>query len=316
MKKLIYKQYGGQAVMNWTETATPTLQCDEILVKIISVSLNPVDWKIRNGDMKIVTGKKFPKGMGCDFAGIIEETGQCKTDLKKGDEVFGWIPYKYANSIGEFAVAKENLTIKKPSNLSFTDVSCLPMSGVTALKALTTYAEIKIGDEVLINGCTGGVGIFAVQIAKSFGAIVTGTCNSASIETAQKIGVDKILDYSVHDVLRQNKKFSVIFDTAGKLKFSQSKQIMTDKSWFLNLNATPLALIASLFTNIFTNKKQKIIMMSVNKQDLENISKFATDKKIVPIIGKRYDISDALIAMKNFENGEKVIGKTVLSIEK
>ncbi len=313
MKAIQYSSYGGQEKMLWTDLAIPSPKAKQVLVQIKAISINPVDWKIRNGDMKMMIDKKFPKGLGCDFSGIIENVGNEVTRFKKGDEVFGWLPYKMAGSVAEFALADENLTIKKPENISFEEASTLPMACFAAMTALIDHGKIKKGMNVLINGCTGGVGHFAVMIAKNFSAKVTGTCGTNALETANQLGVDTIVDYTKNNILNSNDKFDIIFDTVGNLKLSESKKIMKDKSIFLELNVTLGNLFLGGIKNMFSSKKVKSIIANASLEKLEIIAKRAQEGNLKPIIGKQYEFKDALEAYKNLENGEKNIGKTVIS---
>jgi NADPH:quinone reductase-like Zn-dependent oxidoreductase len=309
MKAIIYQQYGSVDVMQLSEVPMPKIQADELLVKIQAASVNPVDWKIRNGEMKIMTGKNFPKGIGCDFAGTVEEVGGSVIGFQKGDAVFGWIPYKMADAFGEYAVVKADLTVKKPANLSFQEAACLPMAGIAALQALTAKGNIRQGQEVLINGCTGGVGLFAVQIAKAYNAKVTGTCSPGAMDIAKKISVDTVIDFTKQNILDYGKQFDIILDTSGKLLYAKAKSILTPQGKFLDLNFTPLGMLKSLISSQY-----KVIMTSVRKQDLEQLAKFATDGRIKPYIGKTFALAEAIEAIKSLEQGGKVTGKAVLSI--
>lgn len=211
MRAIIYNSYGKQENFHWTEKPIPTAKENEILVKVKASSINPVDWKIRKGEMKLFMNKKFPKGLGVDFAGTVENIGNGITKFKKGDDVFGWLPYNMAGSVAEYVIATENLTVKKPKNISYAEAATLPMACIATMVALIDNGKVMPGMKVLINGCTGGVGQFAVMIAKLRGAKVTGTCNTSSVETAKKIGVDVVVDYSKIDILKSTAMFDVIF---------------------------------------------------------------------------------------------------------
>lgn len=312
MKSIKFDSYGGQEKMYWIDEAIPSPKEKQILVKVKAVSINPIDWKVRNGEMKLFIDKKFPKGLGSDFSGIVESIGSNESKFKKGDEVFGWLSYQMAGSVAEYCIADENMTAFKPANMSFVEASTLPMACFATMTALIDNGKIKKGDSVLINGCTGGVGQFAVMIAKNFSATVTGTCSTNSIETAKQLGVDNIIDFTKLNVLQGSRKFDIIFDTAGNLKFSQSKEIMNDKSIFLELNPNPINLIFGGIKNIFSSKKVKSIIAKASPEKLDVIAIRASQGNLKPIIGKQYEFNDALTAYKNMENGEKNIGKTVI----
>jgi NADPH:quinone reductase-like Zn-dependent oxidoreductase len=312
MKSLKFDSYGGQEKMYWADTTMPTPNEKQLLIKVKAVSINPVDWKIRKGEMKLFIDKKFPKGLGIDFSGIVESVGKEVSKFKKGDEVFGWLPYKMAGSVSEYCIADENLTALKPTNMSFAEASTLPMACFATMTALVDNGKITKGMNVLINGCTGGVGQFAVMIAKNFSANVTGTCSTNAIETAKQLGTDNIIDFTKTNVLNGNQKFDLIFDTAGNLKFSESKKIMSNKSIFLELNPNPINLFFGSIKNIFSSKKVKSIIAKASAEKLEVIAKRASQGNLKPIIGKQYEFNNSLEVYKNMENGEKNIGKTVI----
>lgn len=312
MKAIQYDRYGGQENMYWAEIETPNPANKQLLIKVKAVSINPVDWKIRKGEMKMFINKKFPKGLGCDFSGVVTAIGSDVTRFKNGDEVFGWLPYDMAGSVAEFALVDETLTAIKPVNLSFAEAASLPMACFAAMTALVDHGKIKKDMHVLINGCTGGVGQFGVMIAKNFSAIVTGTCSPTAINAAKQLGVDTIIDFTKSNVLDGTQKFDIIFDTAGNLKYSECKKIMKDNSIFLELNPNLGNLFFGGIKNIFTNKKVKSIIAKASPEKLEIIAKRAIQGSFKPIIGKEYEMKDALEVYIKMENGEKNIGKTVI----
>ncbi len=309
MRKIIYNQYGSNEELNIANIEEPSPLADEILIEVKAASINPVDWKIRSGELKMMSGARFPKGIGCDFAGIVKKNGEGNTKFKVGDHVFGWLPYKEAGTFSEFVVAKENLTVKKPENISFEEASCLAMIGGTALIALKEKGKIAKNQEVLINGCTGGVGHIATQIAKTFDASVTGICSGNNTETAKKLGVDVVLDYKKQDVYQLNKQFDIIFDTVGNLSYKKAKTILKKKGIFLNINPTGLLDIL----HGLISSKYKIIMANVKNEHLSELASLSAAGKIKPLIGKIVNLDEAISALSSLEKGEKVLGKTVIT---
>ena len=308
MKKIIYNNYGGSEVMSLVDVEQPNPTKDELLIEVKAASINPVDWKLRLGEMKMMTGKEMPRAMGCDFAGIVKKIGSDVTNIKVGDEVFGWIPYKEANSFAEFVISKESLTVKKPKNIDFKEAACLPMIGATGIIGLKEKGNISNNFDVLINGCTGGVGHMATQLAKSYGANITGTCTGKNIETAKNLGVDMVVDYKNEDVHQLNKKFDIIFDTAGSMSYKEVKAILKPNGKFLNL--MPSGLLDILHGLI--SKKYKVIMASVNKGHLEELAKLAESGSIKPLISKTVSLDEAISTITSLENGEKVVSKAVI----
>ncbi|NVN94019.1 MAG: NAD(P)-dependent alcohol dehydrogenase [Bacteroidetes bacterium] len=312
MKAIKYNSYGKQDKMYVADIPISQPEAKQILVKIKATSINPVDWKTRNGDMKLFINKQFPKGMGVDFSGIVEETGSNVTGFKKGDEVFGCLPNNTAGSVAEFAIAEENLTVLKPVNLSFAEAAALPLACVSAITALIDKGGITKNMDILINGCSGGVGHLGVMVAKLKGANVSGSCSTSAISTAQKTGVDTIIDYTKTNVLNSTQKYDIIFDTAGNLKYTDCKTIMKPNSVFLELNPTLSNLFFGSIKNIFTGKKVKSIISKATPDKMEMIALWAKQEKLKPVIGKQYDFTQALQAYINMENGERNIGKTVI----
>jgi NADPH:quinone reductase-like Zn-dependent oxidoreductase len=312
MEAIKFDSYGAQTNFYWTNVPTPQPAKGQLLVSVKAVSINPVDWKIRKGEMILFMNKKFPKGLGVDFAGVVETVGEGVSEFKKGDEVFGWLPYDLAGSVAEFVVADATLTVKKPANISFVEASTLPMACIASITALIDNANLTEGTSVLINGCTGGVGQFASMIAKASGARVSGTCNAASMAIAKEIGVDVVIDYAKTNVLEGSKKYDVIFDTVGNLTLSKSKAIMTDRSIFLELNPTLPNMFFGSILNLFCSKKVKTVLAKASSDKMLMIANWSSKGLLKPIIGGKYDFKDALTAYQNMENGEKNIGKTVI----
>lgn len=308
MKKITYNQYGTNDVLNLSNIKESEPIDNELLIEIKAASINPIDWKLRQGEMKIMSGKNFPKGIGCDFSGIVKKIGSNVTEFKKGDTVFGWMPYKEAGSFAETIIAKESLLVKKPTNINFKEAACLPMTGATALTALKEKGNIKKGYEILINGCTGGVGHMATQIVKNFGAKITGVCSGDNIEVAKKLGVDNVVDYKKQSIYSLDKKFDIIFDTVGNLSYKKSKTLLKPNGKFLDLN--PKNLLDILYGLI--SSKYKVIMTNVKKGHLIELAKLTKTEKIKPIIGKIVNLDEAIKAISSLEKGEKILGKTII----
>jgi NADPH:quinone reductase-like Zn-dependent oxidoreductase len=181
MKKVIYNQYGNADVLQLIETPVPAIPENGILVKIKAVSINPLDWKIFKGEEKMMSGSKFPKGIGIDFSGIIEKTGSNISSFKKGDEVFGLLDAFKGDALAEYIVVREKDIAIKPKNISFEQAAASPVVGLSALQILNKLSSIKSGTRLLINGATGGIGMFLTQLAKKRGAIVTAVTSSKEL---------------------------------------------------------------------------------------------------------------------------------------
>jgi NADPH:quinone reductase-like Zn-dependent oxidoreductase len=196
MKRIQYHRFGGPEQMSLEEYLLPALGADEILVRVKASSVNPVDWKLRNGSMKFMSGRRLPRAMGTDFSGVVESVGAAVTRLRAGDEVMGVVAQRPSGAFAQTLITKENLAVKKPTSLTHVKAAALPLAGVTAWRALVDKANLQPGQMLLVNGAYGGVGQAAVRIARSLGARVTGRVGAAALADAKAIGLDAVLDYA------------------------------------------------------------------------------------------------------------------------
>lgn len=312
MKVVAYEKYGGIDVLQTVEVPKPSIQPKQVLVKVKAVSINPMDWKIRKGEMKLMSGSKFPKRTGVDFAGIVEEVGTDVSDFKKGDEVFGAMNGMKEGSLGEFTVVSSKSLWKKPAKLTFSQAASIPVVGAGAYQAIVDIANVKKNSEVLINGATGGVGMFAIQLAKQRGAKVTTVSSNDGIAFAKKWGAGRTLDYKKDNVLAEGLKYDVIFDLSTKLPFKQAKQIMKDKAIFINPAPTPGLIIGSLFANIFAGKKNKMLLSSTNEKTIAALLDAIT-KGLDIEVSKSFNFNQVKEAYQYAEKGG-YIGKLTIEI--
>jgi NADPH:quinone reductase-like Zn-dependent oxidoreductase len=235
MKRIQYNSYGDPSVMHLADFELPSLQAGEVAVKVKAASINPFDWKIRRGYMKIMTGRTFPRAMGMDFSGTVLSIGPRVTRLKPGDEVFGLARLKESGAFAEALITNENFVAVKPPEASFEQAACLPTGSITARIGLVNKAGLQRGQSVLINGCTGAVGQAAVQLATMLGAQVTGSCSSDSERRAKELGVVRILDYRAMDLAQFERSFDVVFDTSGSLPLSSGMKLLKPRGVFLDI---------------------------------------------------------------------------------
>jgi NADPH:quinone reductase-like Zn-dependent oxidoreductase len=224
MKKIIYSKFGGPEVLEIAEVPIPAVQATTILIKVKAVSINPLDWKIRNGEMKLMSGSKFPKGIGIDFSGIVEETGTAATKYNKGDEVFGILDVFKGDALSEYITVQEKDIAIKPQNISFEQAAAMPVVGSAALQIFNTLVSLKKGAEILINGASGGIGMFATQIAKMNGALVTTVVGDSGIQAVKDWGADFVVNYQNEDVLKgHNNLISLLTSQVKCLLAKQNK---------------------------------------------------------------------------------------------
>lgn len=312
MHALRYDRYGGPEVMEWRTLPEPIPADGEVSVRVKAASINPVDIKVRQGEMKIMTGRRMPKGMGSDVAGIVERVGPGVSELKAGDAVFGYIGFSSANSFGELAIAKADLLVKKPEGITFEEASCLPQAGVAALQALKDKAHLRTGQHVLVVGCTGGVGQFVVMVAKALGAQVTGICRAEQTDSAAKLGCDRIIHSTDEAKHHAPNGYDVIFDTPGALRTAQAMAMLSDKGVFLDLNPKPANLLGAFLLNPFRNRKHRPLITAVRRADLLALADLATRGALRPLIGRVAPMHSAVQLLTAMELGERSVGKTVL----
>ncbi len=314
MKAFYSKKYGGIETMEFGELPNPKIKNKEVLVEVKASSINPVDWKVRNGMMRFISGGSFPKIYGVDFAGTISEIGSGVKNFQKGDRVYGRIPVMFGKqgAHAELAsVAEENLR-HIPKNFSFEQAASLPVASLTALQVISHSDDLS-GKKILINGATGGVGHFAVQFAKAKGAIVTGVCSEKNTPIAKKLGADKVLDYKKTDFRKESEKYDIIFDAHGHLDFSLVKNALADRGIFMSTLPNPKLVMISIFENIFGKHKIVLANMRSKQTDFAELEKYISEGKITPIIGKEFPLEKARDAFQLSEAGG-VVGKIVLKI--
>lgn len=299
MKKITYNRFGGTEVLTMTEVPMPE---GDIIVNVKATSINPLDWKLWQGDMKLMSGRKFPKAVGIDFAGVVEK-GNGK--FRKGDEVFGMADIFKGGALAEYIAVNAEDLAHKPATTTFEEAASLPVVGSAALQIFDKLVTLKPGMQVLINGAGGGIGPLAIQLAKKAGAIVTSVVGSTAIEMVTSLGSDVVLNYQREDVLKQGKAFDVIIDLAGKMSYGVAKKILTKKGIYVNPLPAPLEMIRSLFSG----GRYKLLILKPSAAYLETLA--ASGLKV--FISKRYTFQDYKAAYDEAKKGG-ISGKAVIVI--
>lgn len=313
MKAIAYQMFGNTNVLQIVEETKPSVQSNQVLVKIKAVSINPMDWKIRKGEMKLMSGSKFPKHTGVDFAGIIEDTGTAVTGFKKGDEVFGVVRNMMKEgALAEYVVVSSSLVWKKPVHISFAQAASIPVAGVAAVTALQKMGTINTQTKILINGATGGFGMFLLQLLSQQGATVTAVTSAKSVEYAKKWGANFVIDYTKENVLSQNIAYDIVIDLSGKMGYANAKKIMKSKALFLNPVPKPIEIPASLLKNLFTGKKQIVILSSPSAKIMDVLLK-AVNNGLQIEVSKVFPFVQSTKAYQYAEQGG-YIGKVAIEI--
>lgn len=310
MKTVVYHQFGGTDVLQLTETEVPTAENGEVLVRIKAVSINPIDWKIRRGEMKLMSGSHFPRQVGADFAGIVEAVGPDVLDFSVGDAVFGAVDVMKHGVLADFAAVPARSVWHKPARLTFAQAASIPVVGAAAYTALVDIAQVGAGSEVLLNGASGGVGMFAIQIARQQGAIVTAVVGTKAVPFARQWGASEVLDYNQQDVRSLNKQFDVVFDLAGKLPFHEAAPLMKDHAVFVNPVPTPVSIISTAVTNLIAHKKNKMLLSSPSAASMDYLTK-AVEKGLQIEVSQTFPMDEVVAAYEYAEKGG-YIGKVVI----
>ena len=310
MKAILFSEYGPASVLHLADVPSPTPNPNEVLVEVKAFSINPLDWKIRAGYMAAVFGNQFPMLIGSDLAGIVRAVGKDVSNYQPGDAVYGMVNI-FAGQRGSYAeqvVLPANQVSAKPTALDFTEAASVPCCGLTALQGMLNQAALVAGETVLINGASGGVGVFAVQIAKILGATVTAVCGPANVERVRSLGADVVLDYTKTDVLTQAGPFDLVFDAVGKWAFPDARTLLNEDGRFLTTNPSPdnTALAE-------TEEQLLIVNVTPNRHDLSLLALWLNGGQLKPVIDSTFTMADIQQAHQRSESG-RATGKIVVTV--
>lgn len=281
MKAFIKTKYGGPEILQLEDIELPALKDGHLIVKIVANSANPADWHILRGKpffARFTVGLFKPKEkiLGADFAGVVEKVGKNITQFKVGDKVFG--ESLIGGVFAEYACVAENICAKIPESAKFSEMACLPIAGLTALQALITHGQLRKGETVLINGASGGVGHFAVQIAKEYGATVTAVCSSKNVDFVKSLGADKVIAYDKDNIHQHTGKYNLVVDTNGNLNFQDYKRL--GQRGIMTGFTTMGHMISVLMKKVFNKFPLTQFTAKANKKDLETLAYLIEEKKI------------------------------------
>ncbi|KRP66977.1 NAD(P)-dependent alcohol dehydrogenase [Pseudomonas orientalis] len=310
MKRIQYSRYGGPEVMQVKDFELPHPGEGEVGVSVKFSAINPIDWKLRTGQMKIVTGRKFPRAMGMDFSGRVISVGTGVTRFNVGDPVFGLARFKESGAFGQALITKEAFLAHKPDDVSFEHAACLGTPGVTAWNGLIDKAKLHAGQHVFVNGCAGAVGEAAVQIALMQGAVVSGSCSDRDMQRAKSLGMQTVYDYRNLQLSSIATRFDVVYDTAATLSISEGVATLKSGGVFLDLNPGPGKFVRALF-----DRRLKIIIGSPRAEILDQLAKAAIDKRYNVRVAETVSMAEAIRLITELEKGRKLGGKGVIAME-
>jgi NADPH:quinone reductase-like Zn-dependent oxidoreductase len=318
MKAIVRTKYGPPDGLQFTEVEKPIPKDNEVLIKIRAASVNPLDLFTMRGAplIRLIPGLRAPKDkrLGVDVAGQIEAAGRNVTQFKPGDEVFGVSRGAFA----EYACAAEDKLALKPANISFEEAAAVPVAGITVLQGLRDEGHIQKGQKVLVDGASGGVGTFAVQIAKSFGAEVTAVCSTRNVDTARSLGADHVIDYTREDFTRSGQRYDLILGANVHHSIFDYRRALSHNGIYVVVGGDlarvfRTLLLAPLLSRI-GRKKTRFFIAKINQKDLAFLKGLLEAGKVVPVIDRRYALSDAAEALRYLEQGH-ARGKIVLTVE-
>jgi NADPH:quinone reductase-like Zn-dependent oxidoreductase len=325
MKGWVHRCYGGPEVMRYEDLAKPVAADDEVIVKVHAASVNPLDWHSLRGKPYVMRmmgaglGAPTDPQLGVDYAGVVESVGKNVTKFKPGDEVFGGRDGAFSEYVN---VRESRNVILKPANISFEQAAAIPIAAITALQALRDAGSLKAGEKVLVNGASGGVGTFAVQLAKSLGAEVTGVCSGRNVELVRSLGADHVIDYTQEDFTDGKTQYDLIVDNVTTHPLSDYRRVLTPEGRFVIIGSNndgdylgPLAdVLKSNAYDPFVSQSFGFMMSTMEPEDLTTLRDLMAEGKIRSVIDRTYKMSQVPEAIAYLETG-RARGKVIITIE-
>ena len=307
MKKIQYSRYGGPEELRLDDVPLPDPAKGQVRVRVKAASFNPMDGKIRRGEMKILSGSRFPRGLGHDFAGVVVSVGPGESAFKPGDEVIGVTPIPKAGAMADYVIADAKNVALKPAGVPFEEAAVLTIVGLTAWTALVAKAKLREGQKVFVNGCLGAVGRSALQIARMRGAIVVGTCSATDFEAARALGVDEVADYRALDVQAFARRFDAVFDTVGTLSLRQCGVMLKPSGMSLHIVPNFAKWAGALFSS-----RHHLVFGNPTRESFAGIADATERGILVPAIGRSVRLSEAIPAITELEKTGSPKGKLVI----
>jgi NADPH:quinone reductase-like Zn-dependent oxidoreductase len=324
MKAIVYYSYGSPDVLKYEEVEKPTAGDNEVLIRVRAASVNPLDWHFMRGTpylVRIMTGLRKPKipRLGVDVAGKVEAVGRKVTKFKPGDEVFG----SCRGAFAEYVCTSESALTVKPAKVAFEHAASVPIAALTALQGLRDKGQIRMGQKVLINGAAGGVGTFAVQIAKSFGAHVTGVCSTRNVAMIRSMGANEVIDYTQQDFTQSEQRYDLFLDCVGNHSLAACRRVLNAKGIYIPVGGTTdrwmigslaRGITAFVWSWFVSQKLVAMFLARLNQADLSVMGQLMKAGTVTPVIDRRYKLSEVSEAVLYLEEGH-ARGKVVITLE-
>jgi NADPH:quinone reductase-like Zn-dependent oxidoreductase len=324
MKAIVYQQYGSPDVLEFKEVEKPAPKDDEVLVEVRAASVNAADWHLLRGDpflVRLVVGgllKPKHKILGAAIAGRVEAVGSNVTQFQPGDEVFGDLSGCGWGGFAEYVCAPEHALVVKPTGMTFEEAAAVPVAAVTALQGLRDTGQIDVGQKVLINGAAGGVGTFAVQIAKAFGAEVTGVCSTRNVDMVRSIGADQVIDYTQEDCTQNGQRYDLILAANGYHPIWAYKRALRPKGRYVMTGGSMAQMFQAMLLgpvmSMTGRNKMGNLLARPNQRDLGFMKELLERGKVVPVIERRYPLRETASALQYVEAGHAK-GKVVIMVD-
>ena len=321
MKAIVQDRYGSPDVLRLEDIDTPVANDDQVLVRVQAAAVNIGDWHLLRGTpylMRMATGLFKPRHdvPGLDLAGQVESVGKAVTQLRPGDEVFGWCRGAFA----EYACAAESNFLPKPTDLTLEQSAAVGDSAFTALNAVRDQGKVQPGHEVLINGASGGVGTFAVQLAKSFGAIVTSVCSTRNVDMVRSVGADRVIDYTNEDFAETEQLYDVMLDLVGSRSLLDCRRVLAPRGTYVLVGVADMGRwfglarqTKALLLSPFVRQRMRVFVVRHNKDDLAVLKGFVEAGKVAPVIDRRYELREVPEALRHQGEGH-ARGKIVIAV--
>lgn len=315
MKAAVINQYGPPGVLRYIDVDRPSIKPDQMLVKVHASSVNPIDWKIRRGMLQFLTGWSFPMILGFDVSGEVVAMGDRVTQFKPGDLIYARLDQVIGGAYAEYAAVSEKVAALKPTKMTHEQAAAVPLAGLTALQALRDEGKLEVGQKVLINGASGGVGTFAMQLAKVLGAgEVAGVCSRANSDLVESLGADRVIDYTQQDFTQDAVKYDIIFDVVGNRSFLDCRNVLQPNGIYITTQPFPTDFLQSFLTYLLPGQKYQVILMKSNHDDLAFLAEQIEEGKIRSVIDRTYPLSEMAAAHTYSEEGH-AIGKIVITVD-
>lgn len=314
MKAAVIDHYGPPGVLKIRETPRPAVKPDQVLVEVHASSVNPIDWKIRNGSLRMLMGFKFPMVLGYDVSGQVVEAGSEVTRFKIGDQVYAKSNSKTGRAYAEYVVVGESALALKPRNISHEEAAAIPLAALTALQALREQGGIGAGSRVLVIGAAGGVGSYAVQIAKACGAEVAGVCGTGNVALVKELGADRVIDYKKENVMSASGPYDIVFDAVAAYSFSAVRPILRKKGAYISTLPSPGLAFSILWTRLVPGQKAHFILMKPLGADLRYLAELVEAGKMRSVIDSAFSLEDVARAHARSEAGH-ARGKIVIRVK-